>query len=113
MGLSSDGSAAEGVATLLFTDVEGAVRLWEDDREAMEEASSRHNWIVREQVEAAGGRVFRTVGECVGKRTACSAGREGARTSIECSSACPASDSCRREYSVQLSLTTFAHALKP
>ena len=49
--------------TLLFTDVEGSIRLWEADREAMAEASARHNRIVREQIEVAGGQVFKTVGE--------------------------------------------------
>ena len=48
---------------MLFTDVEASVRLWEADREAMAEASARYNRMVREQVEAAGGRVFQTVGE--------------------------------------------------
>jgi predicted ATPase/class 3 adenylate cyclase/DNA-binding CsgD family transcriptional regulator len=57
MGLPS------GMVTLLFTDVEGSIRLWEADREAMTGASARHNRIVREQVEAAGGRVVKTVGE--------------------------------------------------
>jgi predicted ATPase/class 3 adenylate cyclase len=52
-----------GTVTLLFTDVEGSVRMWEADREAMAEASARHDRIVREQVEAAGGQVFKTVGE--------------------------------------------------
>jgi predicted ATPase/class 3 adenylate cyclase/DNA-binding CsgD family transcriptional regulator len=52
-----------GPVTLLFTDVEASVRLWEADREAMAEASARHNRLVREQVESAGGRVFKTVGE--------------------------------------------------
>src|SRR5215469_15049878 len=49
--------------TLLFTDVEGGIGLWESDREAMAEASARHNLLVREQFEAAGGRAFKTVGE--------------------------------------------------
>jgi predicted ATPase/class 3 adenylate cyclase/DNA-binding CsgD family transcriptional regulator len=49
--------------TLMFTDVDGSIRLWEADREAMAEASARHNRLVREQVEAAGGRAFKTVGE--------------------------------------------------
>jgi predicted ATPase/class 3 adenylate cyclase/DNA-binding CsgD family transcriptional regulator len=49
--------------TLVFTDVEGSIRLWEADREAMTEASARHNRLVREQVEAAGGRVLTAVGE--------------------------------------------------
>ncbi|MCW2936227.1 MAG: hypothetical protein JWM19_7189 [Actinomycetia bacterium] len=49
--------------TLLFTDIEGSVRLWEADRDAMAAASARHDRIVREQVEASGGHVFKTVGE--------------------------------------------------
>jgi predicted ATPase/class 3 adenylate cyclase/DNA-binding CsgD family transcriptional regulator/tetratricopeptide (TPR) repeat protein len=52
-----------GVGTLLFTDIEGSVRLWEADRDAMAAASARHDGIVREQVEAWGGQVFRSVGE--------------------------------------------------
>ena len=57
MGLPS------GMVTLVFTDIEGGVRLWEADPEAMAEASARHNRIVGEQVEAAGGRVYKRVGE--------------------------------------------------
>jgi class 3 adenylate cyclase len=57
MGVSS------GPVTLLFTEVEASIRLWDADRDAMAEASARHNRLVREQVEAAGGRVFKTVGE--------------------------------------------------
>ena len=49
--------------TLLFSDIEGSVRLWEVDRDAMGVAAARHDRIVREQVGAAGGHVFRTVGE--------------------------------------------------
>ena len=49
--------------TLLFTDIEGGVRLWEADRDAMAVASARHDRIVREQVEASGGRVFKAVGD--------------------------------------------------
>jgi predicted ATPase/class 3 adenylate cyclase/DNA-binding CsgD family transcriptional regulator len=52
-----------GMVTLLFTDIEGSIRLWEADGQAMAEASARHNRIVREQIEVAGGRVFKTVGE--------------------------------------------------
>ena len=52
-----------GMVTLLFTDIEGGIGLWEADREAMTEASARHDRIVREQIEAAGGRVVKTVGE--------------------------------------------------
>ena len=46
-----------GFVTLLFTDIEGGVRLWEDDRDAAM-ASARTDRIVREQVEASGGYVF-------------------------------------------------------
>ncbi len=52
-----------GMETLLFTDMEGSIRLWEADPEAMAEASACHNRIVCEQIELAGGRVFKTVGE--------------------------------------------------
>ncbi len=49
--------------TLLFTDVEGAVGLWEADRDGMAAVSARYDRIVREQVEGSGGRVFKAVGE--------------------------------------------------
>ena len=49
--------------TLLFTDIEDGVLMWEADRDAMAAASARHDRIVREQIEASGGRVFKTVGE--------------------------------------------------
>jgi predicted ATPase/class 3 adenylate cyclase/DNA-binding CsgD family transcriptional regulator len=52
-----------GLVTLLFTDIEGGVRLWEADLDAMAATSARHDRFVREQVEAAGGRVFKAVGE--------------------------------------------------
>jgi predicted ATPase/class 3 adenylate cyclase/DNA-binding CsgD family transcriptional regulator len=52
-----------GTKTLLFTDIEGGVRLWEADRDAMAAAWARHDRIVREQIEAAGGHVFKTVGD--------------------------------------------------
>jgi predicted ATPase/class 3 adenylate cyclase/DNA-binding CsgD family transcriptional regulator len=51
------------LVTLLFTDIEGGVRLWEADRDAMAAASARHDRIVRERIEAFGGHVFKTVGE--------------------------------------------------
>ncbi|HSZ39198.1 MAG TPA: LuxR C-terminal-related transcriptional regulator [Trebonia sp.] len=54
---------AAGLVTLLFTDIEGGVRLWEADRDAMAAASTRYGWIVRERVEASGGHVFKSMGE--------------------------------------------------
>ena len=52
-----------GPVTLLFTDIEGSIGLWEAAPEAMAEASASHTRIVREQIEVAGGHVFKTVGE--------------------------------------------------
>src|SRR5580692_6695978 len=54
---------ADGLVTLLFTDIEGAVGLWEADRDGMAAVSARSDRIVREQVEGSGGRVFKAVGE--------------------------------------------------
>ena len=53
----------DGLVTLLFTDIEGGVGLWEAGRDAMAAASARHDRMVREQVEASGGHVFQAVGE--------------------------------------------------
>jgi class 3 adenylate cyclase len=52
-----------GTVTLLFTDVEGSTRLWDAEREAMAEALRRHDQILREAIEQAGGYVFKTVGD--------------------------------------------------
>ena len=49
--------------TLLFTDIEGGVQLWDVDRDAMGAASARHDRMVREQIEASGGHVFKAVAE--------------------------------------------------
>jgi predicted ATPase/class 3 adenylate cyclase/DNA-binding CsgD family transcriptional regulator len=51
------------LVTLLFTDIEGGVRLWEGDRDAMAAASGRHDRMVHSQIEASGGHVFKTVGD--------------------------------------------------
>jgi predicted ATPase/class 3 adenylate cyclase/DNA-binding CsgD family transcriptional regulator len=47
----------------LFTDIEDGGRLWKADRDAMAPASAHHDRIVRERIEAAGGHVFKLVGE--------------------------------------------------
>ena len=52
-----------GLVTLLCIDIEDGVRLWEADRDAMAAASAGHDHIVRAQVEASGGRIFKAVGE--------------------------------------------------
>jgi predicted ATPase/class 3 adenylate cyclase len=52
-----------GLVTLLFTDIEGSTRLWEDDPDTMTAALARHDEVLREHIEAGGGYVFKTVGD--------------------------------------------------
>jgi class 3 adenylate cyclase len=52
-----------GTVTLLFTDVEGSTRLWDAERDAMAAALRRHDEILRDAIEQAGGYVFKTVGD--------------------------------------------------
>jgi predicted ATPase/class 3 adenylate cyclase len=52
-----------GTVTLLFTDVQGSTRLWEAEPELMAVALRRHDEILRSVIEAAGGYVFKTVGD--------------------------------------------------
>ena len=63
-----------GMVTLLFTDIEGSTRLWESQPDEMHDALQRHDAVVRSAVEAAGGYVFKTVGDafCVAFATAAS-----------------------------------------
>jgi len=53
----------KGTVTLLFTDLEGSTKLWERGPEAMSQALSRHDELLRDAVEAHGGFVFKTVGD--------------------------------------------------
>jgi class 3 adenylate cyclase len=55
--------APSGTVTLLFTDVEGSTRLWDAERDAMAAALRRHDEILREAIEQAGGYVFKTAGD--------------------------------------------------
>ena len=52
-----------GIATFLFTDVEGSTRLWEADPRAMAEALARHDAVLRDAIAAASGEVFTTAGD--------------------------------------------------
>lgn len=52
-----------GTLTLLFTDIEGSTRLWEQSPDAMANALRRHEELVRSAIEEAGGYVFKTVGD--------------------------------------------------
>jgi predicted ATPase/class 3 adenylate cyclase len=60
-----------GTVTLLFTDIQGSTRLWEAEPEPMTTALRRHDQILRSAIEAAGGYVFKTVGDafCAAFRT--------------------------------------------
>ncbi|MFL5735007.1 MAG: adenylate/guanylate cyclase domain-containing protein, partial [Chloroflexia bacterium] len=52
-----------GTVTFLFTDIEGSTRLWEEQRENMSAALSRHDELLRKVIEDDGGYVFKTVGD--------------------------------------------------
>jgi class 3 adenylate cyclase len=56
-------SPPTGTVTFLFTDLEGSTRLWERYPEAMSEALSRHDEILRAAIEANNGRVVKTAGD--------------------------------------------------
>ncbi len=49
--------------TLLFTDLEGSTRLWEQYPQAMKAALERHDALLRAAVESANGRVVKTTGD--------------------------------------------------
>lgn len=56
-------SLPSGTITLLFTDIEGSTRHWEERRVAMAEALRRHDELLRAAIEANDGYVFKTVGD--------------------------------------------------
>jgi class 3 adenylate cyclase len=47
---------SSGIATILFTDIEGSTRLWEQEPERMRLALARHDAIARAAVEARVGK---------------------------------------------------------
>jgi predicted ATPase/class 3 adenylate cyclase/Tfp pilus assembly protein PilF len=49
--------------TFLFTDIEDSTRLWQGAPVAMQAALARHDTIVRGEIEAAGGHVFKAAGD--------------------------------------------------
>ena len=63
---SDDGhvqTPSTGTLTFLFTDLEGSTRLWEQFPDAMQVALRRHDAILREAIEGAGGSVVKTTGD--------------------------------------------------
>ncbi|MGN6475347.1 MAG: adenylate/guanylate cyclase domain-containing protein, partial [Mycobacteriales bacterium] len=49
--------------TLMFTDIEGSTRMWEDHPQEMAVALASHDELMRAAIESAGGGVFKTVGD--------------------------------------------------
>jgi predicted ATPase/class 3 adenylate cyclase len=70
-----------GTVSLMFTDIEGSTRLWEEHPAEMQIALARHDELVRSIVENADGYVFKTVGDafCVAFATA----REAVGAAVE------------------------------
>src|SRR5262249_8086524 len=52
-----------GTVTLLFTDIEGSTRLWEERAVAMRAALARHDALLRHSIEARDGSTFKTGGD--------------------------------------------------
>ena len=52
------GALPSGLATFLFTDIEGSTRRWEADPEVMRAALADHDDVVRSAIEAHGGWLF-------------------------------------------------------
>jgi predicted ATPase/class 3 adenylate cyclase len=59
----ADTSLASGTVTLLFTDIEGSTRLWEQDRERMSAALAGHDELARAAVEGHRGTVVKMTGD--------------------------------------------------
>src|SRR6266540_3973345 len=54
-----------GTVTFLFTDIEGSTQLWERHPQAMGTVVARHEALLREAIAAAGGVVFKLVGDAI------------------------------------------------
>ena len=56
-------SLPSGVLTFLFTDIEGATQRWEAAPELMGAAIARHDQVIRSEIVARGGHIFKTAGD--------------------------------------------------
>jgi predicted ATPase/class 3 adenylate cyclase len=56
---------ASAVATILFTDIEGSTRLWDQEPERMQPALARHDALVRSVIESHRGTVVKLTGDGV------------------------------------------------
>ena len=52
-----------GTLAFLFTDIAGSTERWERERAAMEQALVRHDRLLRQAIEGAGGHIFNTAGD--------------------------------------------------
>jgi class 3 adenylate cyclase len=52
-----------GTVTILFTDIEGSTRLWQEQPDAMRLALARHDAVLRAAIETNNGHVFKTMGD--------------------------------------------------
>ena len=59
------GALPSGLATFLFTDIEGSTRRWEADPEVMRVALAAHDDVLRRAIEAHGGWLFKHTGDGV------------------------------------------------
>ena len=68
----SSATLPTGTVTFLFSDIEGSAQRWEEHRDAMKAAVSRHERVINDAVAQYGGFVFKTVGDafCVAFPTA-------------------------------------------
>src|SRR5579863_6577942 len=56
-------SPPSGAVTFLFTDIEGSTQRWDLHRDAMRAAVERHDEILRRDIEAHRGHIFKTIGD--------------------------------------------------
>lgn len=63
--LSTETGRETATLTFLFTDIEGSTRFWEAHPKAMRRVLVRHEELLRREIEAYGGRVFKTVGDSI------------------------------------------------
>jgi predicted ATPase/class 3 adenylate cyclase len=57
------GAVPTGTVVFLFSDIEGSTQRWDAYGEAMREALRRHDEILRSEIEARRGYVFKTIGD--------------------------------------------------
>src|SRR4051794_3975970 len=54
-----------GTVTFLFTDIQGSTQLWERHPQVMGTVIARHEALLRERITAAGGMIFKQIGDAI------------------------------------------------